>query len=106
MIEEAEDTKKKTAQLEFKRAQVEFSDWLRFWNQFTVIISPITKFLYLKEHLDTKVKRSIDGLPFIEKGYDKAKEILVGKYANEGEIVNSYVEEIVSLPTVSGSQPG
>ena len=89
----------------------QFSDWLRFWNQFIAIIdsqniSPITKFSYLKEHLDPKVKRSIDGLPFTDKGYTKAKEILVEKYANESEIVNSYVEEIISLPTINGSQPG
>ena len=87
-----------------------FRDWLRFWNQFTAIIdsqniSPITKFSYLKEHSDPKVKRSIDGLPFTDKGYAKAKEILVEKYANESEIVNAYVEEIISLPTINGSQP-
>jgi multimeric flavodoxin WrbA len=56
--------------------------------------------------LDPKVKRSIDVLPFTDKGYAKAKEMLVEKYANESEIVNSYVEEIISLPTINGSQPG
>ena len=101
----------KLPKLQITKFNGQFSDWLRFWNQFTAIIdsqniSPITKFSYLKEHLDTKVKRSIDGLPFTEKGYDKAKAILVEKYANESEIVNSYVEEIISLPTVNGSQVG
>ena len=101
----------KLPKLQITKFNGQFSDWLRFWNQFTAIIdsqsiSPITKFSYLKEHLDTKVKRSIDGLPFTEKGYDKAKAIFVEKYANESEIVNSYVEEIISLPTVNGSQAG
>ena len=101
----------KLPKLQITKFNGQFSDWLRFWNQFTAIIdsqniSPITKFSYLKEHLDSKVKTSIDGLPFTEKGYAKAKEILVEKYANESEIVNSYVEEIISLPTINGSQPG
>ena len=64
---------------------------LRFWKQFPTIIdsqniSPITKFSYLKEHSDSKVKTSIDGLPFTEKGYGKVKKILVEKYANESKI--------------------
>jgi hypothetical protein len=101
----------KLPKLQITKLNGQFSDWLRFWKQFIAIIdsqniSPITKFSYLKEHLDPKVKRSIDGLPFTDKGYAKAKEILVEKYANESEIVNSYVEEIVSLPTINGSQPG
>ena len=101
----------KLPKLQITKFNGQFSDWLRFWNQFIAIIdsqniSPITKFSYLKEHLDPKVKRSIDGLPFTDKGYTKAKEILVEKYANESEIVNSYVEEIISLPTINGSQPG
>jgi hypothetical protein len=86
----------KLPKLQITKFNEQFSDWLWFWNQFIAIIdgqniSPITKFSYLKEHLDPKVKRSIDGLPFTDKGYTKAKEILVEKYAKESDIVNSYV---------------
>ena len=100
----------KLPKLQITKFNGQFNDWLRFWNQFIAIIdgqeiSPITKFAYLKEYLDPKVKKSIDGLPFTDKGYAKAKEILIDKYANPSEIVNSYVEEIISLPTINGSQP-
>ena len=48
-----------------------FSDWLRFWNKFQVVIDKqnirkITKFAYLKELMKQKVQTSIDGLPFTE----------------------------------------
>ena len=87
-----------------------FSDWLRFWNQFQAVIdkqniSEITKFAYLKELMEQKVRTSIDGLPFTEEGYTRAKEILLEKYGNDSEIINAYVEEIIALPTISGTQP-
>ena len=50
------------------------TDWLRFWNQFKAEIdssnvSPITKFSYLKELVDPKVRSTIDALPFNSEGY-------------------------------------
>ena len=87
-----------------------FSDWLRFWNQFLAVIenqnvSKVTKFAYLKELLEPNIRTSIDGLPFTEEGYAQAKEILLEKYGNDSEIINAYVEEIVALPTINGTQP-
>ena len=75
----------KLLKLQITKFNGQFNDWLGFWNQFIALIgsqyiSPITKFSYLKEHLNPKVKASIDEhheLPFTEKGYVKAKEILV-----------------------------
>ena len=69
-----------------------FMDWPRFWGQFSETIdktsvAPITKFSYLRELLDFKVKRTIEALPFTSEGYNRAKSILVEKYGKESEIV-------------------
>ena len=34
--------------------------------------APVTKFGYLKEFVDPKVRALIDGLPFNSKGYERA----------------------------------
>ena len=59
----------------------ELTDWLRFWNQFEAEIdrsevAGVTKFSYLKELVDRKLKTAIDGLPFTTEGYERAKNIL------------------------------
>ena len=58
-----------------------YMDWPRFWGQFTEAIDktgvqPITKFSYLRELLDVKVKRAIEALPFTAEEYNRAKSIL------------------------------
>lgn len=57
------------------------TDWFRFWNQFETEIEKadipkITKFSYMKELLDPKIRTSDDGLPFTAEGYERAKNIL------------------------------
>ncbi|XP_028408199.1 uncharacterized protein LOC114530777 [Dendronephthya gigantea] len=86
-------------------------DWLRFWNQFEAEVdkadvAPVTKFSYLKELVDPKVKSHIDGLPFSTEGYEHAKNILKTKYGEISEIVNAYVENIMNLPTIQGTNTG
>ena len=63
----------------------ELTDWPRFWNQFEAEINrlevaAVTKFSFLKELVDPKVKTAIDGLPFTTQGYQRAKNILKSKY--------------------------
>ena len=70
-------------------------DWPRFWGQFTENIdkslaTPITKFAYLRELLDAKVRRTVQVLPFTPEGYNRAKSILQDKYGKESEIVKAY----------------
>ena len=65
----------------------------------------VTKFAYLKELLEPKIRASIDGLPFSSEGYERAKSILKKKYGRASEIVNAYVPNIMGLPSVSGSNP-
>ena len=49
--------------------------------------------------------KSIDGFPFLCEGYERAKHILKRKCRKPSEVVNSYVENIMSLPIINGSQP-
>ena len=87
-----------------------YHDWLRFWGQFSAGIEladipDVMKFSYLKELVEPKIRTCIDGLPFTTEGYKSAKKILEEKYGNTSEIVNSYVEEIVNLPTITSTRP-
>ena len=83
-------------------------NWLSFWNKFEAEIDKadlpaVTKFAYLKELVEPRVKRGIDGLPFSAEGYERAKNILKANYGKTSEIINAYVENILALPTISGT---
>ena len=87
-----------------------YMDWPRFWGQFTEAIDktgaqPITKFTYLRELLDVKVKRAIEALPFTAEGYNRAKSILSERFGKESEIVKAYIKEILDLPSISSPNP-
>ena len=47
----------------------------------------------------------IDGLPFTEEGYSKAKDILEAEYGQSAEVVNAYIVNINNLPVISGTDP-
>ena len=88
----------------------ELTDWPHFWNQFEAEIdlsevAAVTKFSYLKELVNPKVKTAIDGLPFTTEGYQRAKNILKSKYGQMSEIVNTYGHNIMALPMITGSHP-
>ena len=88
----------------------ELTDWPRFWSQFEAEIDKaeiagVTKYSYLKELVDPKIRTEIDGLPYSSEGYERAKNILARKYGQTSEVVNAYVENIMSLPTIGGTQP-
>jgi len=68
-------------------------------------MAAVTKFAYLKDLLEPKVRAVIDGLPFSSEGYERAKNILRTKYGKMSEIVNAYVHNIMGLPVVSGANP-
>lgn len=73
-------------------------DWPRFWGQFSETIdktniAPINKFTYLCELLDTKVKHTVEVLPFTSEGYNRAKSILQDRYGKESEIIKSYARD-------------
>ena len=88
-----------------------YQDWPRFWNQFRETIdkssvSSVTKFSYLRELLDKKVKPTIEALPFTNEGYNRAKSILQSKYGKESEIVKAYTKHILDLPHIYDADVG
>ena len=87
-----------------------FMDWPRFWRQFSETIdktsvAAITKFSYLRELLDSKVRKTVEALPFTSEGYNRAKSILQEKFGKESEVVKAYTREILDLPTIPNSNP-
>ena len=85
-------------------------NWLSFWNKFEAEIDStdlpaVTKFAFLKELVDARVRKGIDCLPFTTEGYERAKSILKSNYGKMSEIVNAYIENILALPFISGTQP-
>ena len=51
----------------------------------------ITKFVYLKELVQPRVRADIDGLPLTTECHTRAKNILESEYEKASEIVNAYV---------------
>ena len=69
-------------------------------------MTAVTKFAYLRELVEPRVRKGIDGLPFTTDGYERAKKyILKSNYGKMSEIVNAYIENILALPFISGTQP-
>ena len=98
----------KLPKLVITKISEELMEWPRFWKQFEAEIdrsevAAVTKFSYLKELADPKVKTAIDGLPFTTEGYQRAKDILKSKYGQMSEILNAYVQNIMALPMITGS---
>ena len=86
------------------------SDWLPFWNIFEAEIDAtempaVSKFGYLKELLEPKVRAEIEGLPFNSEGYERAKNILKSEYGRTSEIINAHIQEILNLPVITGTSP-
>lgn len=102
------ESKVKLPKLEITKFKGTHMDWFRFWNQYEVEIdkadiSPVTKFSYLKELVIPTVRVAIDGLPLTVEGYERAQQILKAKYGKSSEVVNSYIQSIMSLPQIRGS---
>ena len=99
----------KLPKLVISKFRGKLTDWPPLWSQFEAEIDRaevpgVTKYLYLKELVDPKIRKEIDGLQFSSEGYEKAQNILKRKYGKPGEVVNAYVENIMSLPTINGAQ--
>ena len=86
-------------------------DWVRFGGQFEGQIDKsgapaVTKFSYLKELVEVKVRKLIDGLPFTESGYNKAVSLPKKRYGQPSEVVNAYVKSILELPHIQDRDIG
>ena len=85
-----------------------YMDWFRFWCQFTeaidqTSIEPSSKFPYLCELLNPKVKCCVEALPFAAERYNRAKAILQDRYGKELEIMKRYVIEITDMPHITSA---
>ena len=71
----SEGARTKLAKLSITKFNGSNMDWLRFWNIYEAEIDKcsnmavVTKFAYLKDLLEPKVRAGIDGLPFSSEGY-------------------------------------
>ena len=65
----------------------------------------VTKFAYLKESLEPKVRAEIEGLPITTQGYQRAKNVLASEYGTTSEIVNTHVQNIMELLVIMDSDP-
>ena len=66
---------------------------------------PVTKFTYLRELLDDRVRKTIEALPHSPEGYNRAKAILEERFRKESEIVKAYLKEIIDLPHTPTANP-
>ena len=87
-----------------------YADWPRFWGQYSETIDktnvpPVTKFTYLRELLDAKVRKTVEALPHSAEGYKRAVSILKDRFGKESEIVKGYVKEILELPYTPTGNP-
>ena len=87
-----------------------YADWPRSWGQYSETIDktnvpPVTKFTYLRELLDTKVRKTVEALPYSAEGYNRAVAILKDRFGKQSEIVKAYVKEILELPYTPTGNP-
>ena len=61
------------------------------------------KFACLNELVVPKVRVTIDKLPLNSEEYRKAKKMLEQKYGDPSEVDNAHIQEIISLPTITGA---
>ena len=66
-------------------------------------ISIVEKFTYLKSYLVEDAAKSIKGLSLTERNYKEALEILERRYGNKQVIVNSHMEELIKINSISTS---
>ena len=48
---------------------------------------------------------SVDGLPFMTEGFERANTMLKIKYGNPNKVENVHVQYIIGLPTIHGARP-
>ena len=108
LLAEKSKINSKLPDLHISKFQGTHLDWVRFWGIFETqidqsTIKPEAKFSYLKEFVVPKVKVIIDKLPPNSEGYNKAKEILVQRYGDTSEVINAHIQQILTLPIISGT---
>ena len=92
-VEKANQSEQRTTKppkLQITKFNGTYEAWLPFQAKIDKRnLASVTKFAYLKELVDAKVRAEIDGLPFTTEVYERAKNILIGEYGKTREIVNA-----------------
>jgi len=81
-------------------------NWVHFESQFSAMVDSqsvpaVTKFSHLKELLVQRVRQAIDGLPFNEDGYVRAKKCFREKYGHPDKAVGAYIINFLEMPTIT-----
>ena len=99
-VQALDNSQAKLPKLMITKFDASFMDWRDSGGNFQRLSTIRT---YLRELLDSKVRRTIEALPFTHEGYNRAKSILTEKYRKESEIVKAYTREILELPSIPNS---
>ena len=84
-------------------------NWVSFWDQFESSIhlknniSDIDKFSYLRSFLSPRAEETVSGLTLTAENYAEAVDLLKKRYGNPQILINSYMEQFVSLESVAKS---
>uniref|UniRef100_A0A6P7H927 Uncharacterized protein LOC114348866 n=1 Tax=Diabrotica virgifera virgifera TaxID=50390 RepID=A0A6P7H927_DIAVI len=68
-------------------------------------LSDIQRFLYLKSYLQGDSLKLVDSLKVTNENFSIALDILKNRYQNKVTIINSYLTEIIDIPTLRNSSP-
>lgn len=109
-LNQSAETPVSQAKLVITKFNGTYADWPRFWGQYSESIDksnvpPVTKFTYLHELLDARVRKTVGGLPQTAKRYNRALSILKDRFGKESDIVKAYVKEILDPPYTPTGNP-
>ena len=99
--------KVKLPQLSIPKFSGNLQDWVTFTDTFlslvgdSITIRNIQKFHYLLSAINGDAKRVIQYIPVSEQGFRFAWEILVERYENEWLIINTHIDNIMKLPSLT-----
>ncbi|XP_072375254.1 uncharacterized protein [Diabrotica undecimpunctata] len=101
----------KLPEISINKFSGQVSDFESFYELFDTLIiknqslSDIQRFLYLKSYLQGDSLKLVDSLKVTNENFSIALDILKNRYQNKVTIINSYLTEILDIPTLRNSSP-
>ena len=94
----------KFPKLTISKFECTYLGWQRFWSQFDCEIdgaefAQVLKFNFCKEMFKPKER------VLVERGYERAKNILKSKYGKDSEVADVHIQNLISLPTITSLNP-
>ena len=93
--------------LELKHFNGNLVEWTTFWDSYSSSIhenqnlSQIDKFNYLHSLLEKSAADAISGLKITSANYQEAIDILITRFGNQQQIVNTHMNSLLNLPKVA-----